>query len=222
MCNKSDFTFLRDYGFERSLKELEVWCSHRKDGCEWKGKLGEFEEHLNENPSGKYHLIGCPFIEVECKHKCGKRIQHCHMATHHDQECPERPYSCEYCHEYDSTYEDTTRSHYPYCECFPVTCPNKCRDDPFERQELNGHLDDECPLMEVKCPLHYAGCEVRLPRKDMPEHTQDTVTHFTLLASFTQKLEKQHEELVENYEASEAKVKMLEGELNQLKLSLAQ
>ena len=75
--------------------------------------------------------------------------------------------------------------------------------------------------MEVKCPLHYAGCEVRLPRKDMPEHTQDTVTHFTLLASFTQKLEKQHEELVENYEASEVKVKMLEGELNQLKLSLA-
>ena len=51
LCNKTDFSFIRDYGLERYMKEFEVRCSHVKDSCEWRGKLGEFEQHLNRNPS---------------------------------------------------------------------------------------------------------------------------------------------------------------------------
>ena len=47
-------------------------------------------------------------------------------------------------------------------------------------------MNDECPLTEVSCPFAYAGCEVKLPRKDIPGHTSDISIHFPLLASFTQ------------------------------------
>ena len=195
LCNLTDFTYIRDYGLERYLKEQEVWCSKKEEGCEWKGKLGEYEQHLNRNPSPENQLTGCQFVEVECKHGCGEWLQRHHITSHQNEECPERPYSCEYCCEYESTFEDVTKNHHHQCNKFPVTCPNKCRETPFERQKVENHVKVECPLTEVNCPLHYAGCEVRLPRKDMPEHMRDTVTHLTLLAAVTQTLLKENQEL---------------------------
>ena len=119
LCNKTDFTFIRDYGLERYLKSCEVWCSKKKDGCEWRGKLGEFEQQLK----------------------------------------------------------------------------------------------DDCPLTKVSCPLHYAGCEVELPRKDMPEHMKDTVTHLALLASVTLSLMKENQ-------VKRKEVAVLKEEMQQLGLSL--
>ena len=224
MCNKSEFTFLRHYGSERYLNAQEVFCSRKKDGCEWKGKLKDYEQHLNETPAPDNQLDGCQFVEVECKHECGGWFQRRYIATHQDQECLERPYSCEHCNEYDSTFKDVTDIHYAECPKYPVTCPNECRHDPFERQEIEDHLEDDCPLAKVSCPLHYAGCEVELPRKDMPEHMKDTVTHLTLLANVTLSLVKENQELKEKQRATEEKQKKevaaLKEETWQLRLTL--
>ena len=195
LCNLSDFTFLRHHGSERYLKAQEVWCSHNKDGCEWRGKLGEYEQHLNEDPSQENQLSGCQFVEVGCVHGCGERFQRRHIASHQKDVCPKRAYSCEYCREYDSTFEEVTKNHCPQCVKYPVPCPNKCQEAPFERQKVDNHVKDECPLTEIHCPLHYAGCGVRLPRKDMPQHMSDTFTHLTLLATVTQTLLKENHEL---------------------------
>ena len=51
LCDKSEFTFLRHYGSQRYLNAQEVFCSRKNDGCEWKGKLKEYEQHLNESPA---------------------------------------------------------------------------------------------------------------------------------------------------------------------------
>ena len=204
LYNLTDFTFLRHHGSERYLKAQEVWCSYKKekDGCEWRGKLGEYEQHLNRNPSPENQLTGCQFVEVECEHGCGEWFQRRHIAAHQKGMCPKRPYSCEYCSEYESTFEDVTKNHHHQCNKFPVTCPNKCREAPFERKNVENHVKVECPLTEVNCPLHYAGCEVRLPRKDMPEHMRDTVTHLTLLATVTQTLLKENQELRQQLRSS--------------------
>ena len=206
LCNLTDFTFLRHHGSERYLKAQEVWCFYKKekDGCEWRGKLGEYEQHLNLNPSPQNQLTGCQFVEVECEHVCGECFQRRHIAAHQKGMCPKRPYSCEYCREYESTFEDVTKNHHHQCSKFPVTCPNKCREAPFERQKVENHVKEECPLTEVNCPLHYAGCEVRLPRKDMPEHMRDTVTHLTLLATVTQTLLKENQELKQQLEVKQS------------------
>ena len=227
MCNLTDFTYIRDYGLERYLKGQQVWCSKKKDGCEWRGKLGEYEQHLNRNPSPQNQLTGCQFVEVECKHGCGEWFQRRFIPYHQKGLCQKRPYSCEYCCEYESTFEDVTKYHHHQCNKFPVTCPNKCREVPFERKKVENHVKVECPLTEVNCPLHYAGCEVRLPRKDMPEHMRDTVTHLTLLATVTQTLLKENQELKRQLEvkhqelqkATEKEVEALKKDVRELSLT---
>ena len=216
LCNKTNFTFMRDYGLERCLKEREVWCSHKKDGCEWRGKLGEYEQHLNEDPSQENQLTGCQFVEVGCVHGCGEWFRRRHIASHQDEKCPERPYSCEYCHEYESTFADVTQDHYLDCEMYPVTCPNKCGGDIFKRQDMEKHAN-ECPLEEIHCPLYYAGCGVSLPRKDMPNHMSDTVTHLTLLATVTQNLLKENHELRQITEEKEKENQELRQEVKELR-----
>ena len=195
LCSEPDFSFMQERGLERFLKESQVWCSYKKDGCEWKGKLGELELHLNQNSSPENRLNGCQFVEVECTHECGEWFQCHHITSHETEQCKKRPYSCDYCQDYQSTFEDVTEFHYPQCIKYPVACPNECREDEFEGQELESHLRDQCPLTLVDCPFHYAGCQTQLPRKDMPEHMREAVTHLTLLASVTQNLVKENQRL---------------------------
>ena len=91
-------------------------------------------------------------------------------------------------------------------------------------------MKDECPLTEIHCPLHYAGCKVRLPRKDMPDHMSDTVTHMTLLTTVTQRmqqniedLKKENQELRQSLEekqkASEKEVEILREETHRVRLT---
>ena len=195
LCSEPDFSFMRERGLERFLKESQVWCSYKKSGCKWKGKLGELELHLNQNLSPENRLKGCQFVEVECTQECGEWFQRHHITSHETEQCKKRPYSCDYCQDYQSTFEDVTEIHYPQCSKYPVACPNECREDKFEGQELESHMRDLCPLTLLDCPFHYAGCQTQLPRKDMPEHMRETVTHLTLLASVTQNLVKENQRL---------------------------
>ena len=196
-CNKSDFIYLRDHGLERSLKEFEVWCSNKTKGCDWRGKLGEYEQHENQSPTPESQLTGCQFVEVECKRKCGERFERRHIKSHQSRQCRKRLYSCEYCKDYSSTFEDVVEVHYTQCSKYPVNCPRNCQKKPFARQELESHLRDECPLTLASCPFSYAGCAAQFPRKDMPEHMKDTATHLTLLASVTHSLVKENQQLNE-------------------------
>ena len=198
LCNEPNFSVMQERALERYLKGLDVFCCYKKEGCEWRGKLRIYEDHLNQNPSPENQLGGCWFVEVECMHECGGSFQRRYITTHQTKQCVERPYLCDYCKEYDSTFEDVTETHYPQCSKYPIDCPNKCREYPFERQELESHLKDECPLTLVDCLFNYAGCDVQLPRKDMPEHDmKDTATHLKLLASITHNLVKENQELRE-------------------------
>ncbi len=74
------------------------------------------------------------------------------------------------------------------CKCYPLPCPHECRQESIQRQNLEQHLNDECPLQEVECEFKYAGCEAKLPHKDMPDHLRDNVGHMTLLARQNQEL----------------------------------
>ena len=66
MCRK-DFDVFEDKRLQRSLSQLHVFCKHRKDGCMWKGELGELQPHLNivihSGKSSHYsHIIGKHFV----------------------------------------------------------------------------------------------------------------------------------------------------------------
>ena len=45
-CREDNFKVFENKGLDRSLKQLEVYCTHRKDDCQWRGELGDLDRHL--------------------------------------------------------------------------------------------------------------------------------------------------------------------------------
>ena len=192
LCNEPGFTTMANKGLKRTLHEFRVYCPHRLHGCEWEGELGRLDEHLNSDPLPERQLKGCPFAVIECLH-CKEGIRRDKIAGHQLERCPQRPYTCEYCAEYKSTFEDVAHSHWPECKCFLLPCPNECKTfgSGIQRQCLDQHVKEECPLTVVQCVLHHAGCEVTLPRKDMADHMmEDLISHISLLAAENHRLSK--------------------------------
>lgn len=202
LCNGSDFTLMHNKGLERSLKELEVHCSHQRLGCEWTGELGALESHLNTESEPEKRQEGCGFVTLDCIHSCGERIQRQRIAEHQGDECLKRPYSCDFCHQYESTFEDVVSNHYPVCTHYLISCPNCCTPYTFERQSLGAHLDKDCPLQVTNCELAYAGCDTRLPRRDMPGHAMDScVSHLSLLSALNLKQAQELQERNRQFQA---------------------
>ena len=190
LCQTPSFTHVSNLGLKRALHEFRVYCPHRLRGCEWEGELGKLDEHLNSDPLPERQLKGCPFAVIECLH-CKKGIRRDKIAGHQLERCPQRPYACEYCAEYSSTFEDVARTHWPECKFFFLPCPNNCipSGSGIQRQHLDQHMTQECPLTVVQCELHHAGCGVTLRRKDMASHMkEDSIAHISLLAAENHRL----------------------------------
>ncbi len=186
-CNEAGFSVFPNKGLKRSICTLHVRCSYRRNGCQWVGELGELEKHLNESPKAGEQLVGCEFAEVEC-HYCRACFQrHC-VDAHQIEQCIRRPFSCDYCGSYNADYEDVVTRHWLVCDFRPVPCPNECGVYP-ERQNLEHHVDKDCPLTVVACDFHHAGCTVQLPRADMRLHlSENLVVHMSLLAANGQRI----------------------------------
>ena len=217
-CNGADFSVFPNKGLKRSLYAFKVQCSHKKEGCQWTGELGNLDKHLNVNPKVQEQLTGCEFARVECHHCC-ELYQRRYVTAHQTKECIRRPFNCHFCDNYGADFEDVTIKHWPVCGFYPVSCPNKCGVY-LERQYLEHHVTKDCPLAVVDCDFHYAGCEVQLPRKDMPAHlAENLVVHMSLMAVQNREvIIKLRDELAENTR----KIKALERENEALKRSLEQ
>ena len=211
-CNEVNFGVFPDKRLRRSLYAFAVRCVHQKSGCEWIGELGELDGHLNLNPELGRQLIGCEFADVACTH-CREYLQRRHVHAHENESCPQRPFSCDYCEDYGSVYEDVVNNHWPVCKCYPVPCPNECGVSP-ERQNVETHVNTVCPLTVVNCDFHYAGCEVQLVRKDVPTHLAESLLpHLSLLALHNQQLAQLTIQQKENLEESQHKTQELEKKL---------
>ena len=190
LCNVPFTATMPDKRLQRTLNELQVYCSHREAGCEWMGELGSLPHHLNLKPQESDRLTGCQLVAIQCAF-CLNDIQRKDIEEHEEDICPERPYSCEYCEEYESTYTDVTANHWQVCPSRPVPCPNECGRSP-KLGALDDHIANECPLQLIECAFEYAGCNEKLHRKDMPDHiTQSLALHMSLQAtSHQQELKK--------------------------------
>ena len=179
-CNENNFTTFRDKGLKQELYSFHVYCSHKGEGCEWVGELRELEKHLNLQPPPEALLLGCQFSEVECTY-CVRSFQRRYIGDHQTNECPKRPFSCEHCKAYNSTYEDVTKNHWSQCSSFPVACPQKCGLS-LPCQNVEVHLSSDCPLVIVDCEFKLVGCKMQLARKNMPSHmSENLVGHLSLL-----------------------------------------
>ena len=194
-CKEESFDCFEDKGRKRSLNGYQVCCANKNQGCHWVGELGEFENHLNFNPPQEKQLEGCQFTKVQCLH-CFKSFQRSSVKVHQNDQCCRRPFSCEYCNNYHSTYEDVATNHWPTCAHYPVQCPNECSNDPIERQNLGSHITNDCPLTIVDCDFKDIGCEVRLPRRDLSTHlTEGLVAHMSIQTRQLMALKEENKQL---------------------------
>ena len=80
-------------------------------------------------------------------------------------------YTCPYCNNFTSNYEDVEVNHLPTCPgSFPIMCPNQC-GRLIQRHNLDNHIAIDCPFTVVNCPYNaIVGCEKRVPRKELFFH----------------------------------------------------
>ena len=162
---EEELTVFIDKKTKRKIFSLDVRCPMWRRGCKWVGELGGRSDHLDEKNGD------CRFVDVSCSNACGGRVQRRELPTHLEQACPKRAYVCDYC-PFEATFDVVTTQHWQVCGYFPLPCPNKCDVGRVERQNLKQHLK-ECSLQEVECDFSYAGCQVKLQRKDFASHMEE-------------------------------------------------
>lgn len=215
LCKNEGFTVLHNQDLDRSLAQLEVKCSHHKLGCQWTGELGKYNGHLNMDPEEEKQLVGCRYVEIECSYKCGSWFLRGAIAKHQNEKCPQRPFCCDYCQDYTSIQADVVYRHWPVCKRYPMSCPNHCTAYAIERQNLDEHLEFECPLKLIECEFRSAGCEDLVIREEMSDHLEEChVQHTSMLAAANQKL---GDELGEKEEQMAKMKKVSETELEKVK-----
>lgn len=221
-CNKQ-FNKFEDKRLRKSLYDSKMHYSSSKQGCEWVGELRDLDNHLNSNPPPTNQLQGCKFSQIKCLH-CSKLFLRCDIEDHQSNKCLKRPFSCEYCKDFDSSFDEVAYDHWPVCDYYPVLCTNKCGEK-LQRQNLINHIASDCPLTVVDCDFQHIGCKVRLPRQHMQTHFAESIVHHVslqgakheeLTASHNEFTAK-HEELMESHRKALLRIVRLEQENKQLK-----
>ena len=194
-CRKQEFVTYLNPKYQQRILALEVCCTMKDRGCDWRAKLEHLEAHLDIN-TGE-----CEHVDIECPNKCKQAVQKREMTKHLTNDCPKRDFYCQHCN-FRATYEVVCDTHWPECKNYPVQCPNACMVGAVERGDLEDHLK-QCSLQEVECEFSYAGCNERLERQHMERHMQEsTQKHLAMMSAatlrmsreFEQKLQEQREE----------------------------
>lgn len=175
LCKKEFDTYPNKW-LKRELHQLDVYCTHRKEGCDWVGSLGQLDEHLNSDIGMNNLTNGCEYFPVKC-HACNESVPRKELRVHINERCVQRPFNCEHCGEYNSKYLDVVNNHWPQCPCYPIECTNKCGAYP-KRQDLRQHISNECPLTSIPCEV----CSVLILRGEMHKHlVSNLITHVPLM-----------------------------------------
>ena len=170
LCNCT-FSTLPDKQLERTLKEKLVLCSHKYDGCQWKGKLADLDDHLS--PGQKKVQIGCLYHPTTCLY-CEAMFLRKDIRKH-SEKCPMKKIPCTYCEVHKDTASMLKSVHYGVCPMFPSTCPYVCGAQPL-RKDIEKHISESCPKAIIMCSFRYVGCNVEMPRQEMAQHCDASVS----------------------------------------------
>ena len=191
-----------DKSLERVLKSLQVYCSKRKEGCQWEGELGELQNHQDKD---------CIYVTVQCAN-CDHKGPRDQVVRHQEEECPHRMVSCQYC-DYKCSWKVLTESHYHQCLLYPLICPH-C-NAAFQRIEKVAHMNKFCSKAKVACEASRYGCKWEGLREDVGKHIKDNwVEHFSLCL-------KQFQSTEEAIAESKEQVRQLRAEIGEKNKEIA-
>ena len=153
----------------KMMMDRQVFCRYKTTtGCTWKGRLGELETHLSE----------CKFVLKDCPNDCGMNMAKREISTHVTEHCTERKITCRFCAiqvkwKYLQIHYDDE------CAYYPTKCVN-CGQSNIPKCKVDGHFENECLAIQIKCPFNVVGCEFTGLRVDVNEHIHSTmIAHLT-------------------------------------------
>ncbi|KAI6649919.1 TRAF-type zinc finger [Oopsacas minuta] len=115
------------------VRQLQCRCPLSSRGCDWSGKLGSIENHLDD----------CDKVNSKCRQGCGEVLQKFDIIEH-DNVCPFRIQECDYCRL--KVQASKANEHIRLCQKHPdgeVTCPYKevgCDTIGIKRKNLDDYL----------------------------------------------------------------------------------
>lgn len=156
-----------DTNRDTTIQSLSVICKNKRNGCTWEGQLLEYKEH---SLCCQYDLLCCPNRCSAKQFLLRKDVQ-----DHLKQECPLRVTACEHCAA-TGKFSFITTDHLDHCPRCVVEC--QCGKS-YVRAEKRFH-QASCPEAVIRCKYAELGCEVMLRRKEMQQHSDDSVSHLRI------------------------------------------
>ena len=206
LCNHRLPTAIADKQLSRTLRQKEVRCTHKEEGCKWVGELSALDEHLDVTR----RVDGCVFKFMRCSF-CSLMFRFDRIGDH-ESDCPRKPVICEYCNIFQCLRHELSQ-HWENCGLYPIVCPKGCGAR-VTRISLDKHYRNWCPLSLVDCEFAYAGCEGKWHRKCMKAHLDEAVKdHLDLLT-------KMFSEMKVAYEKEHDTNERLKGQLEGVKAEL--
>ena len=84
LCKEADLRTTQDKHFQRKVRELRVYCHHRRRGCRWVGELGALHGHeqfcaSKTSPLETHSQVSnqeqiCPMCIPHCTHVCATSL----------------------------------------------------------------------------------------------------------------------------------------------------
>ena len=178
-CRRFNFKTFKDIRAERSILNLEIYCSNKNKGCQWEGKIRDTKNHI------------CQYQVVPCTNQCGESIERCLLETHLKNLCHLREHICPHCEKKGFYAIISSNSHLQECPGLPVICPNEGCQKEIPKRDLASHCE-VCPKAVVPCTFITTGCNVKMKREDMNKHEEDSMKeHLKLLKEAYEKLRDQ-------------------------------
>lgn len=190
ICNAAGLRTTKDLYFRRKVGQVDIFCQNKSTGCKWEGCVSGLNRHL-----GYGSVEGeCKYTEVPCPLLCGKHIKRRWIQHHMKEDCPKRPYQCNYC-DHQGSHSAVINDHLPVCVKFPTRCPNGC-DELLCRSEVKRHVATLCQLQAVRCEFEHAGCTEPLRRRDVEKHMDTSLrSHLEIVASHSKRRDREFEAL---------------------------
>ena len=181
-CCSSEFSLGRNKQIDRAIRSLRVYCTNEQEGCKWEGEIYDIVAHVDY----------CQYENVECENNgCDSTVQRQHLKSHMDADCPYRDVKCQYCY-LGGKHWFIENEHKEECQNFPLPCPNGCEIEGVARQDVNKHRSLDCPLEMIKCEYYDMGCERKVARRDIKDHSRENVEqHLSMVKCELASTEKQ-------------------------------
>ena len=178
-CRAVDFKSFKDIRVERSILNLEIYCTNKSKGCQWEGKIRDTKHHI------------CQYQLVPCTNQCGESIERRHLEDHLKNLCHLREHICPCCEKKGPYVIITSDNHFQECPALPATCPNEGCQKEMPKRDLTSHCR-VCPKAIISCTYVTAGCNVKMKQEDMDKHEEDSMKeHLKLLKEAYEKLREQ-------------------------------